>query len=54
MDVSASIRRSASIRAIEEARLFVQDHWDTAQPALSVDFPAGVKPKPLDAAVVRL
>jgi FMN-dependent NADH-azoreductase len=54
MDISAPLRRSALIRAIEDARLFVQHHWDTAPPVLPVDFPAGVKPKPLDAAVSGL
>jgi FMN-dependent NADH-azoreductase len=47
MDVSPAIRRSATIKAIEEARLFVRNEWDTAQPGVPVEFPDGVKPKPL-------
>lgn len=50
MDITASMRRSALLQAMSDARAFVTRYWDSVEPEKPVEFPEGVKPAPLDAA----
>jgi FMN-dependent NADH-azoreductase len=50
MDVTASLRRDALLKAIDEAKAMVaSNHWDEHEPLESIEFPEGVKPAPLEA-----
>ena len=49
MDISQATRRTATLKAIEEAREIVKStHWADHEPVESVDFPEGVKPAVLE------